>query len=101
MLRRLFGSRASAGQLEPAGVRAVVAEFLLAWLPFSSRYTYPGPMSVNAAKDESSGRPIWRVGMTPAIDMSCGLVVSDDDGIVVDARLAAMRGGAVLAQWHR
>jgi hypothetical protein len=98
---RLFGARRPRPRLRPSDVQLLAQKFLLEWPAFRERYEFPGPMSVYAAHDEVSGRPIWRVSASPATDLSCDLVVADDAGEVIEASLTTLRVRGVLAHWQR
>lgn len=101
MFRKLFKGRSESGRkLGADDVRQLVRQFLGEWAPFRDRYAHVGEISVEWVKDrESKGK--WMASVTPAIDVRCGLVIGDELGQVIEARIVAMRRGAVLAEWHR
>ena len=101
MFGKLFkGRNASRRKLTPDAVRNLVHEFLDGWTPFRERYAQVGDISVEWIKGPP-GNATWMASVTPAIDVRCSVVVADDIGQVMEARIVAMRQGAVLAQWHR
>jgi len=93
MFEKLFGKKGKSGMpLERNEVVTRVEAFLLAWEPFKRQFSAVGPMTVDA----DQGR--WVATVTPAIDLRCVVVVTDE---VDEARLVAMRTGAVVAQYRR
>jgi hypothetical protein len=97
---RLFGKRDPVRRLKSADVRRIAEAFLGGWIPFFEKYGHIGPLSVGSAKD-ASGRWVWIASVTPARDVSCGVVVADELGEVIEARLVSLRGGALMAEWRR
>lgn len=101
MLKNLLRWALGARTPEEAEVERVARQFLRDWAPFRDRYPEAGPLSVHRMKRGSPGAPGWIVNVTPAMDISCALTMDEARQQVTEARLVAMRVGAVLAEWRR
>jgi hypothetical protein len=86
--------------LHPDDVRRMVRQFVDEWPPFRDRWGQMGQISVEWVKDPSGGGT-WVSGIIPAIDIGCTVVVDDEGGHVIEAKIVAMRTKATLAHWHR
>lgn len=95
-----FGRRSTSPRrkLHSDDVRRLVRQFLDEWHPFRDRYGEAGDISVDWIKSPR-GDGTWAASITPAIDVRCGVVVDDELGQVIEARIVAMRQGGVLAEW--
>src|SRR5262245_40103548 len=89
----------SAPALTDDAVGALVRTFLSNWPPFASRFNNYIGLSPRWA-DEGEGQPHWVVDLTPAMDVSCQVIVSDELGQVREARIISMRTGNVQTEWR-
>ena len=91
-----FLKRDDCSKLTPQDVRSLVSEFLAGWPSFRKDFAEPGDMTVHWIKGERK----WTATITPAFDIRCIVTIGDSPGQVTEARLIAMRGGSVLAEWR-
>jgi hypothetical protein len=80
-------------------VTTLVQTFLSNWPPFASRFNNYVGLAPRWA-DEGQGQRYWVVDLTPAIDVSCQVIVSDELAQVREARIVSMRTGHVQTEWR-
>ena len=84
--------------LSADAVCTLARDFLASWPPFASRFNnYVG---LSAQWIEDSQGPHWVADLTPAMDVRCLVVVSDELAQVREARIVAMRSGRVQTEWR-
>jgi hypothetical protein len=99
MFETLRGSRSKPRPVLSADVVCTLArDFLASWPPFTSRFdNYVG---LSAEWIEDAQGHYWVAGLTPAIDIKCLVIVSDELAQVKEARIVAMRTGRVQTEWR-
>ena len=98
MFGSLFKRSGSQRKLRPDDVRGLVRQFVDEWPPFHDRYGQASDISVDWVKG-ADGHGSWLAGIIPALDIRCNVVVDDEAGQVIEARMVAMRTRDVMAHW--
>jgi hypothetical protein len=100
MFEKLLGSRSKPRPVLSADVVCTLArDFLASWPPFTSRFDNYVGLSAQWVED-AQGHHHWVAGLTPAIDVKCLVIVSDELAQVSEARIVAMRTGRVQTEWR-